>query len=135
MRKTCGDASCLRTIRRRITANPCAGPILFGSWGSEPIADKLAYIDWVHQHKIPVEVYAVDAGWYGASVGAETDPTNPWWKNRGDWFPSPLYYPNGIQPLGEALRKDGFGFSLWIEPETTMPGKKIATRPSGLVSA
>jgi alpha-galactosidase len=105
---------------------PMRGPILFGSWGSEPIADKLAYIDWVHQHKIPVEVYAVDAGWYGASVGVEGDPTNPWWKNRGDWFPSPLYYPNGIRPLGEALRADGFGFSLWIEPETTMPGKKIA---------
>jgi len=101
------------------------GPILFGSWGSEPITDKLAYIKWVHDHKIPVEVYAVDAGWYGASVGAEMDPTNPWWKNRGDWFPSPLYYPHGIKPLGDALKQAGFGFSLWIEAETTMDDKKI----------
>jgi alpha-galactosidase len=101
------------------------GPVLFGSWGSEPIADKLAYIQWVHDHKIPVDVYAVDAGWYGNSVGAETDPTNPWWKNRGDWYPSPLYYPNGIKPLGDALRADGIGFSLWVEPETAMPGMKI----------
>jgi alpha-galactosidase len=105
------------------------GPILFGSWGSEPIADKLAMIQWVHEHKIPVELYAVDAGWYGASVGLENDPTNPlwnpWWKNRGDWFPSPLYYPNGIHPLGAALKTDGFGFSLWIEPETAMPYTKI----------
>jgi len=105
------------------------GPILFGSWGSEPIADKLDLIQWVHEHKIPVELYAVDAGWYGASVGLENDPTNPlwnpWWKNRGDWFPSPLYYPNGIHPLGAALKADGFGFSLWIEPETSMPDKKI----------
>ncbi len=30
---------------------PMRGPILFGSWGSEPIADKLAYIDWVHQQQ------------------------------------------------------------------------------------
>lgn len=105
---------------------PLRGPILFGSWGSELIADKLAYIQWVHQHKISVEVYAVDAGWYGDSVGAEMDPTNPWWKNRGDWFPSTRYYPSGIQPLGNVLKADGFGFSLWIEPETTMPGKKIA---------
>jgi alpha-galactosidase len=108
---------------------PMRGPILFGSWGSEPIADKLAYIKWVHDHKIPVELYAVDAGWYGASVGLENDPTNPlwnpWWKNRGDWFPSPLYYPNGIHPLGAALKADHLGFSLWVEPETTMPGKKI----------
>jgi alpha-galactosidase len=105
---------------------PMRGPILFGSWGSEPIADKLAYIQWVRDHKIPVEVFAVDAGWYGDSVGAEMDPTNPWWKNRGDWFPSPLYYPHGIKPLGDALKAAGIGFSLWIEPETTMPDKKIA---------
>ncbi len=105
---------------------PMRGPVLFGSWGSEPIADKLAYIQWVHDNKIPVDVFAVDAGWYGDSVGAEMDPTNPWWKNRGDWFPSPLYYPQGIKPLGDALKAAGIGFSLWIEPETSIPGKKIA---------
>lgn len=105
---------------------PMPGPVLFGGWGSEPIADKLAYIQWVHDNKIPVDVFAVDAGWYGDSVGAEMDPTNPWWKNRGDWFPSPLYYPHGIKPLGDALKAAGIGFSLWIEPETSIPGKKIA---------
>ena len=108
---------------------PMRGPVLFGSWGSEPVADKLAFIQWVHGHKIPVDLYAVDAGWYGASVGLENDPTNPlwfpWWKSRGDWFPSPLYYPSGIHPLGAALKANGFGFSLWIEPETAMPDKKI----------
>ena len=105
---------------------PMRGPVLFGGWGSEPIADKLAYIQWVHDNKIPLDAFAVDAGWYGDSVGAEMDPTNPWWKNRGDWFPSPLYYPHGIKPLGDALKAAGIGFSLWIEPETTMADKKIA---------
>ena len=109
----------------RDNGKPMVGPVLFGSWGSEPINSKLAYIQWVHDHKIPVELYAVDAGWYGASFGAETDPTNPWWKNRGDWFPSPRYYPNGIKPLGDALKAAGIGFSLWIEPETSMPDRKI----------
>jgi alpha-galactosidase len=109
----------------RDTDKPMRGPVLFGSWGSEPIDNKLAYIKWVYDHKIPVELYAVDAGWYGDSFGAETDPTNPWWKNRGDWFPSPRYYPHGIKPLGDALKAAGFGFSLWIEPETSMPGRKI----------
>jgi alpha-galactosidase len=104
---------------------PMIGPIMFGSWGSEEIDHKIAYIQWVHDHKIPVELYAVDAGWYGDSFGAETDPTNPWWKNRGDWFPSPRYYPHGIKPLGDALKAAGFDFSLWIEPETSMPNRKI----------
>ncbi len=99
------------------------GPVMFGSWGSEPIADKLAFIQWVHDHKIPVDMYAVDAGWYGASTGPES--TGSWWRNRGDWFYSTLYYPKGIKPLGDALKADGIGFSLWIEPEGSMPGKKI----------
>jgi alpha-galactosidase len=104
---------------------PMVGPVLFGSWGSEPIADKMAFIDWVHANKIPVDVYAVDAGWYGESFGAETDPTNPWWKNRGDWYPSKRYYPDGIRPLGDRLKSAGIGFSLWLEPETSMEGRKI----------
>jgi alpha-galactosidase len=113
----------------QVNGKALRGPVLFGSWGSEPIADKLAYIQWIHDHKIPVDVYAVDAGWYGNSVGLENDPTNPewnpWWKNRGDWYPSHRYYPDGIKPLGAALKKDGIGFSLWIEPEAAMTGTKI----------
>ncbi|MGH9617497.1 MAG: alpha-galactosidase [Acidobacteriaceae bacterium] len=113
----------------QVNGHALRGPVLFGSWGSEPIADKLAYIKWVHDNRIPMDVYAVDAGWYGNSVGLENDPTNPewnpWWKNRGDWYPSHRYYPHGIKPLGDALKADGIGFSLWIEPETAMPGTKI----------
>ena len=107
---------------------PMLGPVMAGSWGADPIAGKLAYVQWLQTHAIPVDLYAVDAGWFGASVGAENDPTNPWWKNRGDWFPSPLYYPHGIAPLGAALKAAGYGFSLWVEPETAMPGTQILTQ-------
>jgi alpha-galactosidase len=105
---------------------PMRGPILFGSWGSEAIDTKLAYIRWVHDHKIPVELYTVDAGWYSDSLGAEGfQGDHSWWKYRGDWFPSRTYYPNGIKPLGDALKAAGFGFSLWVEPETSMSDRKI----------
>ena len=110
----------------QVDGHPMPGPVVFASWGSEPIANKLSLIQWVHAHTIPLDTYAVDAGWYGASLGAETDPANPWWKNRGDWFPSPLYYPHGLAPLGDALQQAGLGFSLWVEPETAMPGTRIA---------
>ena len=105
------------------------GPVLFGSWGSELIVDKMAYIQWVHDQGMPFDVYAVDAGWYGGSIGAEFDPTNPkwspWYNSRGDWLPSPFYYPHGLKPLGEELKADGYGFSLWVEPETAMPNGQI----------
>jgi alpha-galactosidase len=109
------------------SGKPMLGPVAIGSWGAEPIDNKLAYIKWVHDNRIPVDVYAVDAGWYGDTLGPdERHSLNPWGKNRGDWFPSKLYYPNGIKPLGDALKADGIGFSLWIEPESAMPGLKIA---------
>ena len=105
---------------------PVAGPILVaGGWGGEDINVKLAYIQWIHDHQIPVNLFGIDAGWYGDSIGAENDPTSPWWKNRGDWFPSARYYPHGIKPLGEACKAAGLGFICWVEPETSMPGKKI----------
>jgi alpha-galactosidase len=105
---------------------PMVGPILVaGGWGGEDINVKIAYIKWIHDHQIPVGLFGIDAGWYGASFGVQDDPTNPWWKNRGDWFPSPLYYPHGMKPLGDACKAAGLGFLVWIEPETTMPDKKI----------
>jgi alpha-galactosidase len=107
---------------------PVVGPLLVASgWGGEDINVKLAYIKWIHDNQLPFTLFGIDAGWYGASFGLEGDNTNPWWKHRGDWFPSPLYYPNGIHPLGEALKAAGLGFIWWMEPETSMPGKKIIT--------
>ena len=82
---------------------PILGPVLFGSWGSEPIADKLAYIQWVHDHKIPVDVYAVDAGWYGDSLARRRTHQS---MVEESWrlVPKPTYYPTGIKPLGDALK-------------------------------
>lgn len=109
----------------RDNGQPMFGPVLFGAWGSEPIAEKFAYINWVHDHHIPVTLYATDAGWYGGSQFEESNPKSSWWNYRGDWFPSKEYYPNGIRPVGELLRKDGIGFSLWVEPEVAVIGTKF----------
>ena len=107
---------------------PMLGPVLFSTWGSEPIDNKIKHVQWVRAHGIPIDVFAMDAGWYGGSGG----PGNsPWWLNRGDWFPSPLYFPDGVKPLGEAARAAGIGLSVWVEPETAMPGTKIVREHPG----
>jgi alpha-galactosidase len=104
---------------------PMLGPVLTSTWGGEEIDKKIALIKWTHDQHISLGVYAIDAGWFGGSIGDENDQTSPWWKNRGDWFPSPKYYPQGMKPLGEACKAAGIGFSLWFEPETCMPNMKI----------
>jgi len=115
----------------QVNGEALRGPIETGAWGGGPIDEKIAFVNWIGQNKIPVTLYGIDAGWYGHSIGSEQDPTSPWWLNRGDWYPSPLYYPNGIGPLGAACKANGLGFSLWVEPETSMPDKKIVNEHPG----
>jgi len=109
---------------------PVVGPVLVAQgWGGDPIGPKLPYIQWIHDNQIPVDVFGIDAGWYGTAAetqnaGATTDE---WWQNRGDWFPSPYLYPKGVGELGDACKAAGLGFICWFEPETCMPGKKIVT--------
>jgi len=111
-------------------------PLVFvGSWGSELIDRKLALVDLLQRHQFPYDTYTIDAGWFGHSVG-DTEAANnagpsPWWKNRGDWSPSPVTYPHGLGPLGETLHQDHRGFSLWIESETADPGTEIVTQHPG----
>jgi len=113
------------TPKASSTGGPMKGPVLVGSWGAEPIDEKLALIHWIRDERIPIDVYAVDAGWYGKSSGSEHSSENPWWQSRGDWYPNHRNYPRGLRPLGKVLSAADIGFSLWVEPETTMRGSKL----------
>jgi alpha-galactosidase len=43
----------------------------------------------------------------------------------GTWEVDKSKYPNGLKPLGDALRAAGMGYLLWFEPERVHPGTKI----------
>lgn len=59
---------------------------------------------------IGVEMYVVDAGWYGVK-----EP-NRWWLNVGDWVAGP-WMKNGFKPIPDYAHKKGMRFGLWIEIE------------------
>jgi alpha-galactosidase len=103
---------------------PMRGCLIYGA--GDNIGEMLALVKWIHEHQFPLDYFAVDAGWYGNRFKG-TDKDTFWWMNRGNWFPNPRFCPDGMRPLGQALKDDGIGFSLWIEPETAMPGTKIVT--------
>ena len=46
----------------------------------------------------------------------------------GNWFSDPENFPNGVEELGEALKKMGLKFVLWFEPERVAPDTEIATK-------
>ncbi len=43
----------------------------------------------------------------------------------GTWEVDTSKYPNGLKPIGDALRAAGMGYLLWFEPERVHPGTKI----------
>jgi len=93
-------------------------PICWGSWGGESIDKKLATLAALQKQKPGVEVYWVDAGWFG-------DSTKDWSDNIGNWAPSPVFYPHGLAPLGEATKKAGLQLLLWMAPEEAPPSSAL----------
>ena len=54
-------------------------------------------------------------------MGANVFNSN-WGALVGDWFPNPGYFPEGLGPVGQALKEMGLGFLLWLEPERVFKG-------------
>ena len=55
------------------------------------------------------ERFVLDDGWFGKR---DDDTTS-----LGDWVLDKRKYPNGLQPVIDAIKAQGLGFGLWFEPE------------------
>ena len=98
-----------------------AMPISWDTWGTERAAAKLDVIARMKAQKIPADLYWIDAGWYEPIAlprGTNFLLDSEWPIHRGDWIVSHDLYPQGMRPLGEALKSAGIGFLLWFEAET-----------------
>jgi len=104
-----------------LKGNPVLNPMCFCSGGGEPIDNKIATAHFIHDKNIPADLYWIDAGWYGKK---DLD----WVHNRGNWWVTPEFYPNGFKPLGDALKSANVGFLVWLEAETAMPGTTFPTQ-------
>ncbi len=95
-------------------------PLSYGTWGAEPIADKLAAVKMLHDHRVPLDNYWIDAAWMGTSPD--------WMSQRGSYTPNPKYYPDGMKPLGDNLKDNGYGFLLWFCVESADGGSELFTQ-------
>ena len=61
---------------------------------------QLQAIKWFVDNKIPIDVFWIDAGWYGDKPFQEgsTDANSEWWKYTGSWRPNKITYPRGLKP-------------------------------------
>ena len=93
---------------------PLAAPLCNGNWGGTPAEVHLDNIRQIVEQELPIEYYWIDAEWFGSE--------GHWMKNAGHWEPRSELYPEGFQPLSEALHRAGRKLLLWFEPERVAPG-------------
>jgi len=94
-------------------------PITCGNWGSTPAAVHLDNIHKFIQHRLPIDYYWIDAGWYGKPI---LEKTEQWASSVGDWRVKTNLYPEGFKPLSTLLRQDHRELMLWFEPERVFKG-------------
>jgi alpha-galactosidase len=102
-------------------------PVLTGGWGGDPAAQHLKTIHRIIDQEIPIDLYWIDAEWFGAT---------PWWKNNGNWPVRRDLYPQGFRALSDPLHQSGRQFLLWFEPQRVCRGTewaKFRDHPSWLL--
>jgi alpha-galactosidase len=113
--------------RPQPNGKPIVLPVLVGSWGGSPAADHLKTVRRIIQHNLPIELYWIDAEWFGKS---------PWWKNAGNWGVRKDLYPQGFQPLSDLLHQSNRRLLVWFEPQRVCQGTewaKFRDRPRWLL--
>lgn len=113
------DAACDRLTalqHRPADAHPVREhtlPIIFNewctTWGDPSHAKLVALADRLQGS--PVNTLVIDAGWY------KTETTD-WGTGHGDWVPSAILFPQGIEAAAAAIRDRGLIPGLWFEMET-----------------
>lgn len=93
-------------------------PLSVSFWGGDASAYMCEAIKKIVGAGIGADHVWIDAGWHGGSDAACKDEfTDEWSRQTGDWRVNTAIHPDGLQCVSEAARRNGFGLSLWFEPE------------------
>jgi alpha-galactosidase len=67
--------------------------------------------------ELGVEAFVLDDGWFAD----RTDDR----RGLGNWWPDPLTFPDGLDPLISGVLDRGLRFGLWVEPEAVSPDADV----------
>jgi alpha-galactosidase len=99
--------------RPQKNGKPLQSPITCGNWGGSPASVHLDNIQKFIQHRLPMDYYWIDAGWFGKG---------DWASNVGNWNIDKESYPEGFKPIADLLHSDKRELMLWFEPERVFTG-------------
>jgi hypothetical protein len=69
--------------------------------------------------ELGVKYFSVDDGWQGLTP----DPTV---RGYGDWIPNKEFFPRGLKPIAESVRRHGMKFGLWTAPIMVHNGSGVS---------
>lgn len=117
----------LKHHRPKPGGKPLVLPVLVGSWGGSPAAEHLKSIERIVKGKLPIELYWIDAEWFGKA---------PWFSSPGNWEVRKELYPQGFQALSGPLHASGRKLLVWFEPQRVCrgtPWAQFKDRPNWLL--
>ncbi len=99
-------------------------PICDAVWGENTTEKQLAKIEWWKTKDFKLDCFWIDAGWYGNGkfLPDSTVFNSEWPIHVGNWWPNKACYPNGLKPIGDAVKEADMDFLLWFEPERCFRG-------------
>jgi alpha-galactosidase len=94
-------------------------PIVYNSWYATTFdvrpGHQLALAEQAAD--LGVEVFVVDDGWF---CDRRDDRGG-----LGNWWPDPVEFPAGLDPLISGVVALGMRFGIWVEPEAVSPGAEV----------
>ncbi|MBR5078143.1 MAG: alpha-galactosidase [Victivallales bacterium] len=111
-----------RDARGRVILPPI--PMMFS--GTVPTEALQGYVKRFQKEGIPLEVFWLDAGWFGRDrdVAWELHDSD-WYPNVGDWHVNQTIHPGGLKPVADAVHKAGMKMLLWVEMERAVKKSPI----------
>ncbi len=105
----------LHRFARKEIMKPTRKMVLYNSWEATEFA-----VTCDHQielakkaAKLGAELFVLDDGWFGQRDGIDN--------GLGDWYVNKEKFPNGLDPLIQAVKDCGMEFGIWLEPEMVNP--------------
>lgn len=94
------------------------GAFMFNEFTLATENNMIALAERYQQFGLQAEYWWIDAGWYGSMDWHNGD----WYPNVGNWYIRQEHFPNGLEPVSDAVKKMGMKLILWFEPERVYHG-------------
>ena len=98
---------------------PARRPIVYNSWYATAFdvrpEHQLALA--ARAAELGVEAFVLDDGWFAG----RTDDR----RGLGNWWPDPVTFPDGLDPLISGVLDHGLRFGIWVEPEAVSPDADV----------